>query len=161
MSCFSDWIQEEGGGKVDQCWRAHLFEFRGPISRIKNQGVVKQMRRITDSPTNPDTEGSDKLDGEEVEVLNPSIGHHSSTSPSQPASKRFQSQVIPSTQRNCQPVLSTIHASIPPPSPNPSTSRPTLASPMRTSPIPHPRESLMVTSQQLKPVSSSSQRREY
>ncbi|MBW0531757.1 hypothetical protein O181_071472 [Austropuccinia psidii MF-1] len=46
-----------------------------PISRIKNQGVVKQIRRITDSPTDMDSEGSDKLDGE-VEVVKPLIDHH-------------------------------------------------------------------------------------
>ncbi|MBW0464443.1 hypothetical protein O181_004158 [Austropuccinia psidii MF-1] len=71
------------------------------------------MRRIADSPTNPNPEGSDKLDGEEVEVVPNSIGHQYSTSPSQPASRRFQSQVTPSTPRNVNPVLST-----PPPSPS-------------------------------------------
>ncbi|MBW0578375.1 hypothetical protein O181_118090, partial [Austropuccinia psidii MF-1] len=40
-----------------------------PISRINTEGVVKRIRRISDSPTDPDAEGSDELDGEEVEVV--------------------------------------------------------------------------------------------
>ncbi|MBW0511582.1 hypothetical protein O181_051297 [Austropuccinia psidii MF-1] len=104
------------------------------------------MRRISDSPTNPDAEGSYKLDGGEVELVNPLIYHHSSTSPPQPATKRFQSQVIPSTPRNFQAFLFTIPSSISLPSPNPSTERPSLASQLRLSPIPQPRKSRMVTS---------------
>ncbi|MBW0547917.1 hypothetical protein O181_087632 [Austropuccinia psidii MF-1] len=107
-----------------------------------------------------DAEGSAKLDGEEVEVLNPFIGNHSGTSPSKPSSKRFQSQVIPRTPQNSHPVLSTIPSSIPPPSLNPSTSRVALASPLRPSPITQPRKSPIFTSQQLQPVASSSRRRE-
>ncbi|MBW0465864.1 hypothetical protein O181_005579 [Austropuccinia psidii MF-1] len=118
------------------------------------------MRRISYSPTYPNAEGIDELDSEEVEVIPNSIGHHSSTSPSQPASRRFQSQVIPSTPRNFQPVLSTIPSSIPPHSPNPSTASPVLVSPVRQSPIPHPRNSPTVTSEQLQPVASSRKRRE-
>ncbi|MBW0512616.1 hypothetical protein O181_052331 [Austropuccinia psidii MF-1] len=104
------------------------------------------------SPTSPN--------GEEVEVVHPSIGHQSSASPSQPSYKIFQRHIIPSTPRNFQPILSTIPSSIPPPSPNPSTARPSLASPLKPSPIPHPRKSPMVTSHQLQPVASSSRRRE-
>ncbi|MBW0520364.1 hypothetical protein O181_060079 [Austropuccinia psidii MF-1] len=55
------------------------------------------MRRIAESPTDPNSEGSDEWDGEEVEVVPNSISHQSSTSPSQPASRRFQIQVIPGT----------------------------------------------------------------
>ncbi|MBW0470902.1 hypothetical protein O181_010617 [Austropuccinia psidii MF-1] len=84
--------------------------------------------------------------------------HQSSPSPSQPATKRFQSKVIPSTPGNFQPVLSTIPPSIPPPSPSASTARPALVSTVRPSPIPQPRNSPMVTSQQLQPVASSSRR---
>ncbi|MBW0573842.1 hypothetical protein O181_113557 [Austropuccinia psidii MF-1] len=58
---------------------------------------MKRLRRIADSPTNPNAEGSYELDGEEVEVAPKSIGHQSSDSPYHPASRRFQSQVIPST----------------------------------------------------------------
>ncbi|MBW0576251.1 hypothetical protein O181_115966, partial [Austropuccinia psidii MF-1] len=36
-----------------------------PISRINNEGVVKQIRRISNSPLDPDAEGSDELGGEE------------------------------------------------------------------------------------------------
>ncbi|MBW0509839.1 hypothetical protein O181_049554 [Austropuccinia psidii MF-1] len=64
---------------------------------INSQGVVKILRRIAYSPTDPNAEGSDELDGEEVEVVPHSIGHQFSTSPSQLASRIFQSQVIPST----------------------------------------------------------------
>ncbi|MBW0544342.1 hypothetical protein O181_084057 [Austropuccinia psidii MF-1] len=58
--------------------------------------------------------------------------------------------------RNFQPVLSTF----PPPSPSPSPSKPALVSTVRPSPIPQPRSSPMGTSQQLRPVVSSSRRRE-
>ncbi|MBW0491956.1 hypothetical protein O181_031671 [Austropuccinia psidii MF-1] len=94
------------------------------------------MRRISNSPTNPIAEGSDELD-DEVEVVPKSIGHQSS------ASRIFRIQVIPSTPRAFQPVISTILSSIPPPSISPSTTRPHLVSP------------------QLQPVASSSIRREY
>ncbi|MBW0555486.1 hypothetical protein O181_095201 [Austropuccinia psidii MF-1] len=88
-----------------------------------------------------------------VEVVLNSAGHQSSTSPSQPPAKIFQSQVIPSNPRNFQPVHSTIPSSIPPPSPSPSTARPSLISTVRPLPIPQPRNSPMVMSQQLQPVS--------
>ncbi|MBW0473183.1 hypothetical protein O181_012898 [Austropuccinia psidii MF-1] len=110
--------------------------------------VAKLAHMARTSETSPD--------GEDVEVVSSSIGHQSSASPSQHASRRFQSQVISSTPRNFQPILSTI----PPPSPNPSTPRPALVLPVRPSPIPQPRISPMVISQQLQPVASSSRRRE-
>ncbi|MBW0499380.1 hypothetical protein O181_039095 [Austropuccinia psidii MF-1] len=97
-----------------------------------------------------DAEVIDELDHEEVEVVLNSSGNQSSTSPSQPPGKRFQSQIIPSTPRNFQPVLSSIPSSIPLPSPSPSTARPSLVSTVRPSP--------MVPSQQLQPVASSSRR---
>ncbi|MBW0571686.1 hypothetical protein O181_111401, partial [Austropuccinia psidii MF-1] len=50
-------------------------------------------------------EGSNELDGEEVEVVPNSAGNPSNTSPSQPPAKRFESQVIPSTPRTFQPTL--------------------------------------------------------
>ncbi|MBW0493780.1 hypothetical protein O181_033495 [Austropuccinia psidii MF-1] len=98
-----------------------------PIFRINSQGGVKRRSRISDLPTNPNSEGSDELVGEEVEVVPNSIGHQSSASPSKPSFRRFQSEVIPSTPRNFQPVLSAIPSSIPPP----STSRPPLVSKVR------------------------------
>ncbi|MBW0463654.1 hypothetical protein O181_003369 [Austropuccinia psidii MF-1] len=119
------------------------------------------MRRIANSPTDPNAEGSDELDGEEIEVVPHSIGHQSSTSPSHHASRIFQSQVIPMNHRDFQPVLSTIPSSIPPPSPNLSTSMPALVSLVMPEPIPNPRDSPMVNSQQLQPVARSSQKREY
>ncbi|MBW0460532.1 hypothetical protein O181_000247 [Austropuccinia psidii MF-1] len=131
-----------------------------PITRINSQGLVKGLRRISDSTRDPNSEGSDELDGEEIEVVPKSISNPSSASPSQPASRRFQSQVIPSNPRNSQPILSTIPSLIPPHSPNTSTTSPASVSPVRPSPIPPPRNSPMVTSQQPQPVASSSRRRE-
>ncbi|MBW0584734.1 hypothetical protein O181_124449 [Austropuccinia psidii MF-1] len=97
-------------------------------------------------------EGSDELDGEEVEVIPHSAGHPSNSSPSQPPAKRFQSQVIPSTPKNFQPTLATIPTSIPPSSPHSSHTRPALNPAVRPSPIVNP--------QQLQPVASTSRRRE-
>ncbi|MBW0561862.1 hypothetical protein O181_101577 [Austropuccinia psidii MF-1] len=98
----------------------------------------------------------DELDGEEVEVVPNYAGHPSNTSPSQPPAKRFQSHIIPSTPRNFQPTLATI----PPASPNSSHTRPALNPAVRPSPIQQPRNSPIVTSQQLQPVASTSRRRE-
>ncbi|MBW0471081.1 hypothetical protein O181_010796 [Austropuccinia psidii MF-1] len=127
-----------------------------PISRINTEGIVKIIRQISDSPPDPDAEGSDELDGEEVEVLPNSAGHPSSNSPSQPPAKRFQSQVIPSTPRKVQPTLATI----PPYSPYSSHTRPALNPEVRPSPIQQSRNSPIPTSQQLQPVASTSRRRE-
>ncbi|MBW0468842.1 hypothetical protein O181_008557 [Austropuccinia psidii MF-1] len=77
-----------------------------PISRINNEGVVKQIRRISDSPPDPDAEGSNEL----------------------------------------EPTLATI-----PPASNQE---------VRPSPIPQPRNSPMITSQQPQPVAGTSRRRE-
>ncbi|MBW0538879.1 hypothetical protein O181_078594 [Austropuccinia psidii MF-1] len=79
-----------------------------PISRINTEGVVKIVRRISNSPPDADAEGSDELDGEEVEVVNILASHKSRTSPYQPPAKRFQSRLIPSTPGNLQPTLATI-----------------------------------------------------
>ncbi|MBW0555397.1 hypothetical protein O181_095112 [Austropuccinia psidii MF-1] len=107
------------GGPIPIGGRPIYSSSEVPISRINTEGVVKRIRQIVDSPTDPDAESSDELDGEEFEVVLNSAGHQYITSPSQPPSKRLQSQVIPSNLRNFQPVLSTI----PPPSPIPSTAR--------------------------------------
>ncbi|MBW0566886.1 hypothetical protein O181_106601 [Austropuccinia psidii MF-1] len=122
---------------------------------MNNGGVANRIRIIVNSPPNLDAEGSDELYSQEVQVVPNSARSQFSTSPSQPAAKRFQSQVIPSTPRNFQPVLSTIPSSIFPPSPSPA-----LVSTVRTSPIPQPRNCPIVTSQQLQPVASSSTSRE-
>ncbi|MBW0471071.1 hypothetical protein O181_010786 [Austropuccinia psidii MF-1] len=127
-----------------------------PISRINNEGVAKQIRRIADSQPNPDAEGSDELDGEEVEMVPHSAGHPVNSSPSHPPAKRLQSQIIHNTPRNFQHTLATI----PPASPNPSHTRPALNQAVRPSPIPQPRSSPMVTSQQPQPMASTSRRRE-
>ncbi|MBW0472143.1 hypothetical protein O181_011858 [Austropuccinia psidii MF-1] len=124
------------------------------------EGIVKRIGGIANSPTDPDAEGSDELDGEEVEVIPHSSEHPSNGSPSQPPSKRFQSQVIPSTTRNFQPALATIPTSIPPASPHPSHTRPALSPEIRPSPVQKSRNSPIVNSQQLQPVASTSSRRE-
>ncbi|MBW0583838.1 hypothetical protein O181_123553 [Austropuccinia psidii MF-1] len=120
-----------------------------PISRIITKGIVKQIRLIAYSPPDPDAEGSDELDSEESEVIYNSFCHQSSTSPSHPLSKRFQSNIIPSTPRNFQGTLFTIPISLPPSSPSSSTTRPALIPEVRPSPIHQSRNSPMVTSQQL------------
>ncbi|MBW0494039.1 hypothetical protein O181_033754 [Austropuccinia psidii MF-1] len=154
----ASWTNVEG--PIPTAGRKPYFSSEVPISRINSQGVVKRLRRIADSPTNPNAAGSDQLDGEELEVVQPSIGHQYSTSPSQPASKRFQSDIIPSTPRKVRPVLSTIPSSIPPASLNPSTARPSLDLPWSKSAIPHSRNSPKVIYQKLQPVASSIRRRE-
>ncbi|MBW0569915.1 hypothetical protein O181_109630 [Austropuccinia psidii MF-1] len=88
------------GGPIPVGGRTIYSISEGPISGINTEGIVKRMRQIADSPPDPDAEGSDELDGEEVEVILHSAGHPSNNSPSQPPAKRFKSQVIPSTPRN-------------------------------------------------------------
>ncbi|MBW0568930.1 hypothetical protein O181_108645 [Austropuccinia psidii MF-1] len=140
------------GGPIPVGGRPIYHSSEVPISRINTEGIVKQIRQISDSPPDPDAEGSDELDGEEVEVVPNYAGHPSNTSPS----KRFQSQIIPSTPRNFQSTL----AAIPPASPYSSHTRPALNPAVRPSPIQQPRNSPIVTSQQLQPVTSTSRRRE-
>ncbi|MBW0475489.1 hypothetical protein O181_015204 [Austropuccinia psidii MF-1] len=103
-----------------------------PISRINNEGVIKRIRRISDSPPYPDAEGSDGLDGEE----------------------------IPSTPISFQPTLASIHTSLPHSSPSSSHTRPAINREVRPSPIQNSRALPIVTSQQLQPEASSSRRRE-
>ncbi|MBW0503390.1 hypothetical protein O181_043105 [Austropuccinia psidii MF-1] len=131
-----------------------------PISRINTEGLVKRIRQISNSSPDPDAEGSDELEGEEAEVVHNSSGHQSSTSPSHPPAKRFQSQIVPSTPRTFQPMISTIPTSLLPASPSSSTTRPALAPAVRPYPIPQPRGSPIVTSQHLQTGASSSRRRE-
>ncbi|MBW0471365.1 hypothetical protein O181_011080 [Austropuccinia psidii MF-1] len=56
------------GGPIPTGGRPIYSSSEVPISRINSQGVVKRLRRISDSPTNTNAEGSDELDGEEAEV---------------------------------------------------------------------------------------------
>ncbi|MBW0471302.1 hypothetical protein O181_011017 [Austropuccinia psidii MF-1] len=130
-----------------------------PIPKINNQVVVKRLRQISYSPTTPDSRGSDKLDGEEVEVISTLVGHSSSSSPIQPPSKKFHTNLIPSTPRNFQPVLYSVPTLVPPPSPKSSIYRPMLASPMKPSPIPYPRPSTVLNSHQLQTVARIRRRR--
>ncbi|MBW0578181.1 hypothetical protein O181_117896 [Austropuccinia psidii MF-1] len=90
------------GGSIPISGRPIHYSSEIPISRTNADGVVKvvkKLRRIVDSPTDPDAEGSDEMDGEEFKVVPHSIGHPSSNSSSQPlANTIFQSQVIPALQ---------------------------------------------------------------
>ncbi|MBW0483017.1 hypothetical protein O181_022732 [Austropuccinia psidii MF-1] len=148
------------GGPIPTGGRPIYSSSEVQISRINSQGVVKRIRKISNSPTNPDAEGSDQLDGKEAEVINPFVGHSSRSSPTKPPSKKFHSHLIPNSLRNFQPVLSSVPYSVPPPSPKSSTSTPILASPVKQSPILQPRPSPVLTSNQLQPVASTSQRRD-
>ncbi|MBW0514276.1 hypothetical protein O181_053991 [Austropuccinia psidii MF-1] len=129
----------------------------------RQEVLVKHSEKNTtnaDSPPDSDGEGSDELDGEEVEVIPHSTGHPSNSSPFQPPSKRFQSQFIPSTPRDFQPNLATFPTTIPPASPHSSHTRPALNPEVRPSPVQQSRNSPIVNSQQLQPVASTSRRRE-
>ncbi|MBW0487822.1 hypothetical protein O181_027537 [Austropuccinia psidii MF-1] len=148
------------GGSIPVGGRPIYSSSEVPICRINTEGVVKIIRRISDSPTDPDAEGSDELHGEEVVVVPHSVGHPSSTSSSQPLANIFQSQVISSTPRTFQPVLASIPTTLHPDSPSPSHSRPALRQAVRPSPIQKPRNSPITTSQQLQPMASSSRRRD-
>ncbi|MBW0552487.1 hypothetical protein O181_092202 [Austropuccinia psidii MF-1] len=77
------------GGPIPVGGRPIYSSSEVPISRINTEGVVKQIRQITNSPPDSDAEGSDEIDGEEVEVVLNSTGYHVSTSTSQPTSKIF------------------------------------------------------------------------
>ncbi|MBW0476508.1 hypothetical protein O181_016223 [Austropuccinia psidii MF-1] len=131
-----------------------------PISRINTEGVVKRIRRIADSPSEPDAEGSDELDGEEFGVVPHSVGHPSSNSSAQPLANRFQSQVIPSNPRTFQPVLASIPSTITPSSPSTYHARTALNPAVRPSPSHKPRNSPITISQQLQTMASLSRRRD-
>ncbi|MBW0579365.1 hypothetical protein O181_119080, partial [Austropuccinia psidii MF-1] len=147
------------GGSIPVDGRPIYSSSAVPICRIKNEGLVKRIRRISNSPPDLDAEGSDKLDGEEFEVVNNLVGHQSSTSPSQPPSKRFQIRLIPSTPRNFQPTLSAIPTSLPHHSPSSSHTRPAINPALRPSPIQQSRALTIVTSHQLQPEARSGRRR--
>ncbi|MBW0494378.1 hypothetical protein O181_034093 [Austropuccinia psidii MF-1] len=127
------------GGPIPVGGRPIFSSSEVPISRINTDGVVKRIRRIADSPPDPDAEGSEELD---------------------PLSNRFHSHIIPSTPRTFQPTLATIPTSLPPASPSHSHARPSLNKEVRQSPIQKPRKSPITTSQHLQPMASSSRRRD-
>ncbi|MBW0467275.1 hypothetical protein O181_006990 [Austropuccinia psidii MF-1] len=137
------------GGPIKVGGRPIYSSSEVPNSRINTEGVVKRIRIIADSPPDPDDEGSDELDGEEVEVVPHLGGHQSSSSSSRPLANRFQSQAIPSTPRTFQPNLPTVPTSLPSTSPSSSHARPALTQAERPSPIQQPRSSHIFTSQQL------------
>ncbi|MBW0542100.1 hypothetical protein O181_081815 [Austropuccinia psidii MF-1] len=114
------------GGPIPVCGRPIDSSSEVSFSKINTGGVVKRIRRIADSRTDPDAEVSDELDGEEVVVVPHSVGHSSRNSSAQPLANRFQIQVIPNTPRTFQPVLASIPTTIPPSSPSTSHARPAL-----------------------------------
>ncbi|MBW0560119.1 hypothetical protein O181_099834 [Austropuccinia psidii MF-1] len=83
------------GGPIPIGGRKIYSSSEVPISRINTEGVVKRIRRIADSPTDPDAEGRDELDGEEVEVASHLVGHQSSTSSSQPLATDSKVKLFP------------------------------------------------------------------
>ncbi|MBW0487180.1 hypothetical protein O181_026895 [Austropuccinia psidii MF-1] len=118
---------------------------------------VKRIRRIYNSPTNPDGDGSYQLDGEYVEAVDQTIGQIQNSSLSHPPSGTFQSQIIPSNSTNFQPRLASVPSSIHQSSPHPSTARPpALASAMRPSPFPQYRPSPIPPFSNLQSVASMS-----
>ncbi|MBW0519668.1 hypothetical protein O181_059383 [Austropuccinia psidii MF-1] len=147
------------GGPIPVGGRPIYSSSEVPISRINTDGVVERIRRIAGSLPDPDSEGSDELDGEEVEVFPHSVGHPFSTSSSQRLANRIHSHIIPRTPRTFQPTLSAIPTSLHPASPSPSHARPALNQAVRPSPIQKPRNSPITTSQHLQPMASSSRRR--
>ncbi|MBW0526569.1 hypothetical protein O181_066284 [Austropuccinia psidii MF-1] len=148
------------GGPIPVGGRTIYSSSEVPISRINTEGVVKSIRRIADSPPDPDAEGSDELDGEEVEVVPHLVGHQPSLPSSQPLYNRFPSHIIPSTARTFQPTLATIPLSLPPTSTSSSHARPALTQAVRPSAIQQPRKSPIITPEQLQPMPSSSRRRD-
>ncbi|MBW0570161.1 hypothetical protein O181_109876, partial [Austropuccinia psidii MF-1] len=151
------------GGPIPVGGRPIYSSSEVPILRTNTEGVVKvvkRVRRIDDSPTDLDAEGSDELDGEKVQVAPHSVGHPSSNSSTQPLANIFQSQIIPSTPRTFQPILASIPTTIPPPSPSTSHARPALNPAVRPSPVQKSRTSPITTFYQLQPVASSSRRRD-
>ncbi|MBW0499635.1 hypothetical protein O181_039350 [Austropuccinia psidii MF-1] len=102
------------GGAIPVGGRPIYSSSAVPISRINTESLVKWIRRVADYPSNLDSECTDELDCEEVEVVNNSIGHESSTSPCHPFSKVLQSHIIPSTPKTFQTTLSPIPNSLPP-----------------------------------------------
>ncbi|MBW0512321.1 hypothetical protein O181_052036 [Austropuccinia psidii MF-1] len=129
------------GGPIPVSGRPIYSSSEVPISGINTEGIVKRIRQIADYPHNLDAEGSDELDGQEFEMIPHSADHPSNSSPSQPPSKRFQSEVILSTPRNFQPTLATIPTSMSPASPHSSHTRPALNPAVRPSPIQKSRNS--------------------
>ncbi|MBW0564923.1 hypothetical protein O181_104638 [Austropuccinia psidii MF-1] len=121
------------GGPIPVGGRPIYSSSEVPISSTNTEGVVKivkRVRRIDDSPTDPDAEGSDELD------------------------------VLPSTPRTFQPTLASIPTTISPPSLSNSHARPALNPEVRPLPVQKSRNSPITTSQQLQPVASSSRRRD-
>ncbi|MBW0553845.1 hypothetical protein O181_093560 [Austropuccinia psidii MF-1] len=67
------------GGPIPVDGRPIYCRSEVQISRINTEAVVKRIRRISDSPPDPDAEGSDELDDDEVEVVPHLVGHQSSS----------------------------------------------------------------------------------
>ncbi|MBW0549262.1 hypothetical protein O181_088977 [Austropuccinia psidii MF-1] len=57
------------GGAITVGGRPIYSSSEVSISRINTDEIVKRIRQIANSPPDPDAEGSDELEGEEVEVI--------------------------------------------------------------------------------------------
>ncbi|MBW0550858.1 hypothetical protein O181_090573 [Austropuccinia psidii MF-1] len=104
------------GGPLPVGGRHIYYILEVPISRINNEGVVKQIRRIDNSPPNPDAEGSDELDDEEVEAVPLSSGHPVNSSPSRPLprdSRAISSTKPPETSSLLLPPFLLPHPTLP------------------------------------------------
>ncbi|MBW0494569.1 hypothetical protein O181_034284 [Austropuccinia psidii MF-1] len=140
------------GGPISAGSRPIYSSSEIPISRINTEGVVKSIRRIADSPPDPDAEGSDEFDGEEVEVVPHLVGHKPSSPSSQSLANRLQIHIIPSTPRTFHPTLAIVPTSLPPTSISCSHAIPALTQAVRPSHIQQPRNSPIITPQQLQPI---------
>ncbi|MBW0475362.1 hypothetical protein O181_015077 [Austropuccinia psidii MF-1] len=161
--CFENYIPRSSkchyffiGKKPCRCTGKQASNIRRYLWSKKDGPFGKELP-VCEAPT---LDGSDELDGEEAEVFPNSAGHPCNTSPSQPPAKRFQIPIRPSTLRNFQPTLATILTSIPPVSPHSSHTRDALNPAIRLSSSQQPRNSPIVTSQQLQPVARTIRRRE-
>ncbi|MBW0581136.1 hypothetical protein O181_120851 [Austropuccinia psidii MF-1] len=101
-----------------------------PVSEDPTPDVTGFRKREPERWTNVEgpiptcyAEWRDKSDGEEDQVIDTLVGHYSSSSPTQPPSKKFHSQLILRTVRSFQPVLSSVPSSVTPHSPKSFTAR--------------------------------------
>ncbi|MBW0590823.1 hypothetical protein O181_130538 [Austropuccinia psidii MF-1] len=85
------------GGPIPVGGRPIYSSSEVPISGINTGGIVKRIRQISDSPPDPDSEGSDESNGEEVEVIPHSAGQPSNSSPSSllPGDFKVKSYPVP------------------------------------------------------------------
>ncbi|MBW0514656.1 hypothetical protein O181_054371 [Austropuccinia psidii MF-1] len=151
FQCQKKLVEQEGWPLSKECSVSEAPTPDGTSVAGSRQREVARWTKFKGPISTGDSEVSDELDGDEVEVINPFVAHSSSSSTNKPPSKEVHSHIIPSTPISFQPVLS---------SPKPPLPWPIIASPMKPSPIPNSRPSQVLNSHQLQPVARTSQRRE-